>query len=370
MRQNVHAILLVVMLQLLTVETAYNGWGSRGHWERHAMKISVGFPVNCMSYTFVRVTGDLPNWVNYPDRNEWLSGFRVSSVFCALDALYALAAFFGFRWLLFYKAGRTISLGLVLGFFAGVIENFGEIESWQPMSGLIIAPLFLAGLPMIVCLFTRAFRSVWSSLLMLTVALFVMPWVCLRAEHFRGYHVVNSWDEILLDMLLMPLGCIVILIIPVLVVRRFVPFCRRHEEQVFKESTADDLKGRPAQKPSPVFGVSLAIIISLFSLALAIPHFSAQMRVVRQLDTSYQKVERGMASGDVFGIMNQDGFAMVGKDSDENMSGWWDNTALDARDKARIQSAIIYTAQEFFRTIKYVFTFDENKKLVGKHKFS
>jgi len=369
MRQNVYAILLVAMLQLLTFETAYNSWGSRGQWERHAIKVSLGFPVNCISYTSSRVTGNLPEWLNYPDRNKWLPGFRVSPVFFALDALYAVAAFFGFRWLLFYKVGRIISLGLVLGLFAGVIMNFDNIDSWQPISGLITVPLLLAGLPITVCYLTRRSRSVWSPVRMLSVALFVMPWVCFRAElalpkYFRGYSVP---DEVLLDTLFLPLVFIAILIIPVLVVRRFVPFCRSHEAH-----EAEDLKNRPVPKPSlsSVFGVSLVIVISLFSLALAIPHFSAQMKDVRQLDASYQKVERGVDSGAVFEIMNQDGFYSVAKPTDEDLSGWWGDTRLASEDEARIRTADIFTAQEFFRTIKYVFTFDENHKLVGKHKFN
>jgi hypothetical protein len=188
MRQNLHAILLVVLLQLPWVAAESNGWESPGQWHRRALKVSVGFPVHCLSYTVVRTTGDLASWVNYPERSQWLPGFRVSRLFWTLDAFAAVAAFFGFRWSLRFEAGRAVGTGFVLGLAAGVLSCLSTISSWRPVSVWIIAPLMIVGLPFAVCYLTRPARSVWLPLLMLAVSLFVMPWMSGRLEHFRADH--------------------------------------------------------------------------------------------------------------------------------------------------------------------------------------
>ncbi len=237
MRENVYAVLLVALLQLLWVAAESNGWESPGHWDRVALKVSVGFPMCCASYTAVRTTGELPARVNYPERSQWLPGFRVSWNFLALDVFAAAAAFFGFRWLLRSEAGRAASVGFVLGLVAGAMGSLSTVASLRPTSVWIVAPLMLVGLPLTVCYLTRRADSVWLPLLMLTVTLFVMPWMSGRLDHFkadRGFSFAakyfTAWSPSLEDMVFIPLVCVVILCIPVLLMRRFVAAFRKPEE--------------------------------------------------------------------------------------------------------------------------------------------
>lgn len=235
MGKNLYAILLVVLLQLPWVAAESNGWES-SQWERRALKVSVGFPVQCLSYTIVRTRGDLPAWENYPERSRWSPGIRVSPMFWTLDVCAAIGAFFGFRWLLRYEAGRTASTGSVLGLVTGILNSLSTIESWRPASIWIIAPLMLAGLPLAVCYLTRRVRSLWPPLSMLTVALLVMPWMSGRLEHFRPDHgfsfdakAFSVWSPSVEEMVFLPLICAAALSIPVLLIRRFVPAFRQHE---------------------------------------------------------------------------------------------------------------------------------------------
>jgi hypothetical protein len=226
---------LVVLLQLLWVAAESNGWESTGQWKRRALKVSVGFPMQCVSYTVVRTKGNLPAWVNYPDRNQWLPGLRVSSVFWPLDVLVAVGAYFGFRYVLRYEVGRSISAGFVLGLVAGVLACFTTIESWRPASVWVIAPLMLAGLPLTVCFLTRRARPLWLPLLMLAVALLVMPWMSGRLEHFKADHGFSFdaksstiWSPSFEEMVYLPLVCFAVLSVPVLLIRRFVPIFRHY----------------------------------------------------------------------------------------------------------------------------------------------
>lgn len=236
MRRNIYAGLLVVLFQLLWVAAESEGWKSPGNWDRRALKVSVGFPVPCASYTAVRTTGDMPSWQNYPDRSQWLPGHRVSGVPLALDALAVVAAFFGFRCLLRYQAGRAASAGFALGIVFGVMGSLLAMVSWSPASEWIIALLFLMGLPTAICYLTRHARSVWLPLLMLAVAVLVMPWMSARVEYFRADHGFSFaaegstiWSPSLEDMLFVPLMCVAVLSVLVLLIRRFVPVFRKHE---------------------------------------------------------------------------------------------------------------------------------------------
>jgi hypothetical protein len=111
------------------------------------------------------------------------------------------------------------------------------------------------------------------------------------------------------------------------------------------------------------------IRVCLVLAVLVVAHFTAQVRLVRRLDARYQQVQRGMDVGKVGVTMNRNTFEYFDKQSGEDLSGWWDNTPLSPQEAARIQGATRYTAPEFFWTVRYVFTFDENDKLVGKHRF-
>lgn len=237
MRLGIYSVLLVTLLQLLWVAAESNGWESAGPWHRRALKVSVGFPVQCASYTLVRTTGDVPP--NYPERSRWLPGLHISPVLIVLDIFAAVAAFFGFRWLLRFEAGRVICIGFVLGLVAGMLDSISTIPSWRPFSVWIVAPLLILGLPASVCFLTRRSRSVWLPFLMLTVAVLVLPWMAARLEYFRpdfGFSFSatfsTEWNPSAKEMLLLPLVCAAVLCIPVFLMRCFVPIFRKHEAVV------------------------------------------------------------------------------------------------------------------------------------------
>jgi hypothetical protein len=234
MRYSIYSILLVILLQLLWVAAESNGWESSGSWHRRALKVSAGFPVRCASYTLVHTTGDVPP--NYPERSQWLPGLHLAPVMAVLDALAAVAAFFGFRWFLRFEAGRIVCVGFVLGLVAGVLDSLSTIQSWRPFSVWIVAPLLILGLPAIVCFLTRHSRSVWLPLLALAVAVLVMPWMAARLEYFRpdyGFSFAASfsitWSPSAEEMLFLPLAAIAVLSIPVLLMRWFIPLFRKYE---------------------------------------------------------------------------------------------------------------------------------------------
>ena len=54
MNKIVHALLLVVLLELLWVSGRSDGWQFGGGRERRALKVSAGFPVPAISYTAIR----------------------------------------------------------------------------------------------------------------------------------------------------------------------------------------------------------------------------------------------------------------------------------------------------------------------------
>jgi hypothetical protein len=116
----------------------------------------------------------------------------------------------------------------------------------------------------------------------------------------------------------------------------------------------------------------LIITISLFVVVLAVSRFTRQERLVQALDARYKQVQHGMDMGVVGLTMNRNTFIVTIRESgtdSEDLSGWWDNTPLDPHEADRIQSAMCCTAPRFFGTVRYVFTFDKNDKLVGKHRF-
>ena len=236
MRQNIQAVLLVALLQLLWVAAEASGWQFSETVHRQALKVSVGFPVSCASYTAVHTTGDVPPWENYPERTQWLPGIRVSVVYGILDALVVVAAFLGFRWLLRFDLGRAACIGFVLGFVGGVLASFTTIASWRPTSTWILTPLVLIGIPTSICFMTRRVRSDWQAFLMLAVAFLVMPWASERVAFFQADHgfsfladSYSRWSPSIEQMVFFPFLCIVVLSILVLLLRRFVPFFRKHE---------------------------------------------------------------------------------------------------------------------------------------------
>ena len=69
--------------------------------------------------------------------------------------------------------------------------------------------------------------------------------------------------------------------------------------------------------------------------------------------------------------MNENSFSVLfkGVSNEEELKGWWKETPLSDSEDARIETADEYSARVLFKTIRWVFTFDTNDELVGKHRF-
>lgn len=108
------------------------------------------------------------------------------------------------------------------------------------------------------------------------------------------------------------------------------------------------------------------VLVSAFAA-----HVRSEVRQVQRLDARYQQIQRGMDGATVFTTMGVNNFSLLfkGASDEEEMKGWWNETPLGASDEARIETASEFTARESFKTVKWVFTFDKNNKLVGKHRF-
>jgi len=86
--------------------------------------------------------------------------------------------------------------------------------------------IVLCGIPAIVCAMTRHARSAWPPVLVLAVAILIAPWVTWfwigsGRQSFHPVLGLPSWEPLVLGA---------IMLIPVLLMRRFVPAFRSHED--------------------------------------------------------------------------------------------------------------------------------------------
>jgi hypothetical protein len=240
MRQNVHAILLVLLIELLWVRIDTNGWYSPGQWQRSATRISAGFPVPAVSFTVHRTTGNMPPWTNYPERSEWRPGLRMFPLSQVAVGVSAVAVFFGIRWLLRFDTARTVFEGIVVGVAFGILTSLAtrpptRTEADDPVTWLNGVWTFIA-LPSAICFLARRASSWRQPLLLLAVIVAVFPWASLWCDQFKAAyrHAGGATSRRILepsleDMVIAPLmvGCMVLGL--VFLMRRFVPVFRRHE---------------------------------------------------------------------------------------------------------------------------------------------
>lgn len=87
-------------------------------------------------------------------------------------------------------------------------------------------------------------------------------------------------------------------------------------------------------------------------------------RTIRELNSRYQRVQRGMSVEEVRQIMGQEPDW-----HQEAMGAWWDHAALPSAEAARIRRAARYTVLTFSLPVTFEFTFDENGRVVGRHSY-
>jgi hypothetical protein len=122
----------------------------------------------------------------------------------------------------------------------------------------------------------------------------------------------------------------------------------------------------------------MTVIVRRFIIRLCIAaaftflgHLAWQARQVHRLDARYQQVQRGMEAATVFTTMKVGTVEFLDKRGwPEECEAWWDETPLDEQAESRIRYANLYRAPEYLGTVRWVFTFDKNDLLVGKHRFN
>ena len=114
---------------------------------------------------------------------------------------------------------------------------------------------------------------------------------------------------------------------------------------------------------------SIAMLVKVVCVPMALLGIAAIWAVVApwltiaRLDRVYGEVQPGMSMEQVDALMSHDYEAQT--------SGWgsyWEWRPLPASEAARIVSSRVYSVPTIFLGIGYEFTFDAERKIVGKHR--
>ena len=132
---------------------------------------------------------------------------------------------------------KIIGEVLVLGIVVGVISSVGKDSPYYAFfrwdGGLLHraagAMILLVGIPASVCALTRRARSVWLAILILVGAMLIAPWVDILADHFKAANSNRTFTPSLDGTVWEPIILAIVMMIPMLLMRHFVPFFRRHE---------------------------------------------------------------------------------------------------------------------------------------------
>jgi hypothetical protein len=235
MYRIIQAVLLVVLLEVLWVgldsESAY----SPDEWRWVATKLSLGFPMRCASLTTVENIGHPP--FTYPEGDPWGPGVRISWGRCVVDLVAAVVSVIVFARLLRYEAGRMAVLSCFWGVVAGLMISLGTHATGErTLLTWVSVAFILVGLPAMVCFHTRRVSSVWIAIAFLAVSMAVMPWAYRWCDQFKtehrftlAHHSKTTLKPSVQEMVVVPVVCGAVLVIPVLLIRRFVPGLRKHE---------------------------------------------------------------------------------------------------------------------------------------------
>jgi hypothetical protein len=242
MPRNVHAVLLVLLVELLWVRIDSNGWGWKplSEWEVSAFRVSAGFPIHAVSFIEHQTTGNMPPDTWLPEGHDWEPGLHVSPFSLTIDVLSAVALYFGIRWLLSFDAARTVSMGIVIGAAFGILTSLAarpptRFQGQDPVTWLNGLWTFIA-LPVAICLLARHARSWREPLLLLAATVVMFPWASLWCDQFKPeyHHVLGERGRTVLGpsvelMVREPLMVGGMVLVVVFVLRRFVPGFRPRE---------------------------------------------------------------------------------------------------------------------------------------------
>ena len=108
----------------------------------------------------------------------------------------------------------------------------------------------------------------------------------------------------------------------------------------------------------------LVLLVPAVWAGVGLARVHRMKRNLADLDARYRRVERGMTMAEVPAVMGSPGRPQAGP--------WfaaWDDDPLDPGEAKRITSAIRYYAPTPFVGVTFEFQFDQDGKLVGKHRF-
>ncbi len=106
------------------------------------------------------------------------------------------------------------------------------------------------------------------------------------------------------------------------------------------------------------------LLVVILGVAGFVYWLSAPFWRIRSLQRAYEKVERGMTVSAVKAVMGTDGRPYAGP-----YRAWWDDRALDDAEGRRIRSALHYRVETFLLPVTFEVTFDDNGKVVGRHRY-
>ena len=220
------AFLLVMLVEVLWVGLDTERASKPVVWQWVATKVSVGFPVNCVSVTTLESRGK-PLFVIGTD-DPWAPGVRFLWGWCLVDLLAAVAVFLGMTRLLRHESGRLFIKAAVLGVVGGVLMSLGSSETGERnwLTWVSLAFLF-AGLPALICFHTKRLAAEWGALSVLAVSLMVLPWASQWGDQFKtenrftiSHRSKTALAPTVQQMVVQPLACWVVLSIPLFVMRR------------------------------------------------------------------------------------------------------------------------------------------------------
>ncbi len=248
MRRLICTVLLLLLVEVFWLRISANGWSSSGQWRRTATRISVGFPLLAVSFTTHSSSGSAPLWgASYPEYNDWQPGLKVFPFFLIVDALMAVAVFYGISRLLQRRSARIVFLGVAIGAALGLLINLGTLQPtgvfWYDEVTWFNGVVVFIALPAVVCIATYRDQSWHQPVLLLAVAVLTGPWGVLWCDQFKPqFHPfvngIPKWAGItgrairepsIGDMLIEPLAAGIVIAASILLTRRFLPFVRRHQ---------------------------------------------------------------------------------------------------------------------------------------------
>jgi prepilin signal peptidase PulO-like enzyme (type II secretory pathway) len=189
--------------------------------------------MRCASVTIVQNIGHPP--FPDPEDNLWAPGVRISWGRCVVDLVAGIASVLVVARLLRYEAGRMVGLACFWGVVAGLMVSLGTPATDECTLLTWVGVAFISvGLPAMICFHTRRASSACIAIAFLAASVAVMPWAYRWCDQFKteyrftlAHHSKTTLKPSVEDMVVGPLVCGGVLVIPVLLMRRFVPGWRK-----------------------------------------------------------------------------------------------------------------------------------------------